>query len=170
MSTSLSESIRDQHERFLEVFGEYRDKLTEVLFYGERISRSELTEGKDRVIGSLKTYADVLRKVLLPAVTDTETEHPVSGVELFADFLDRLLMFAEGTEGNIEFFANPDAPKEDRNDAAREVLKDLYRLDSVLSVTFNLLEEHLLEEADEELTEDERAELLSPLADIQNEL
>jgi len=108
--------------------------------------------------------------VLLPAVTATNSEQVVSDVQLFADFLDRLLMVAESTEDNIDFFANPDAPKEDRNDAAREVLKDLYRLDSILSIFLNLLEEHFLEKADQELTEDEREELLLPLADLSESL
>lgn len=170
MSRSLSESLRDQHERFLSLFGDYREQLTEVLFYGDRISRSDLTQGKDRVLGSLENYVDVVREVLLPAVTDTDVEQAVSGVELFADFLDRLLVVTESTEDNIDFFANPDAPKEDRNDAAREVLKDLYRLDSILSVSLNLLEEHLLDIAENELTEDERDELLLPLTDLPDSL
>jgi hypothetical protein len=170
MSRPLSETLRDQHETYRSLFGKYREKLTEVLFYGERISRSDLTQGKDRVLGSLKRYAEVLREVLLPAVTATNSEQVVSDVQLFADFLDRLLMVAESTEDNIDFFANPDAPKEDRNDAAREVLKDLYRLDSILSIFLNLLEEHFLEKADQELTEDEREELLLPLADLSESL
>jgi len=61
MSRPLSETLRDQHETYRSLFGKYREKLTEVLFYGERISRSDLTQGKDRVLGSLKRYAEVLR-------------------------------------------------------------------------------------------------------------
>ncbi len=166
MTRPLSDSLRDQHETYRSRFGDYREKLTEVLFYGDRISRSELTQGKNQVLGALNRYVEVVREVLLPAVANTQVNQAVSGVELFADLLDRLLMVVKSTEDNIDFFANPDAPKEDRNDAAREVLKDLYRLDSIQSLTLNLLEEHLLKQADDELTEDECEELLIPLSDL----
>lgn len=168
MSQSFTDTVTQQHETFLELFDEYRDQLTDVLFYGERISRSELTEGKDRVLRRLRNQIESVKEILLPAVTNSEEPSSLSGVELFATVQDTLMNLAEETEENVDFFANPDAPKEDRNDAAREILKDLYRLDSSLNLYLELLEEHLLEAAERELDEDEKDELLQPLAGIEH--
>lgn len=167
MSQSFTETVKEQNKAFIGQFEEYRNQLTDVLFYGERISRSELTEGKDQVLRRLRHQIESVQEILLPAVTDSEDAPSLSGVELFATVQDRLLSITEQTEDNVEFFANPDAPKEDRNDAAREILKDLYRLDSSLSLYLELLEDHLLEAADQELDEDEKNELLQPLANLE---
>lgn len=82
---------------------------------------------------------------------------------MFADVQDRLVEVADQTEENVDFFANPDAPKDERNDAARETLKDLYRLDSILTLYFDLFEQHLLQPADRELDDDEKDSVLTPL-------
>lgn len=168
MTPSFTDTVKEQNEAFSDVFAEYRDQLTDVLFYGERISRSELTEGKDEVLRRLRHQIKSVQEILLPAVTNSEEPSSLSGVELFASVQDRLLTIAEETEENVEFFANPDAPKDDRNDAAREILKDLYRLDSSLSLYLELLENHLLEAAERELDEDEKDELLQPFAGIED--
>jgi len=166
LTKSFLDDAHIQHEEFLDAFESYRDQLTEVLFYGERISRSELTEGKQRVLQSLRDHIHSVQNTLLPAITSSDGELPVNGVELFADVQDNLLTIAKKTEDNIDFFANPDAPKEDRNDAARETLKDLYRLDSALNLYFRLLEDHLLVAGEQELASDEKDELLLPFSSL----
>jgi hypothetical protein len=168
LENSFIETLKNQHLNFLNEFESYRDQLTDVLFYGERISRSELKEGKDDFFRGLRSQLDRVQNVLLPAVTDSEKPPVLSGVGLFADVQDNLLDIANRTEENVDFFANPDAPKEERNDAARETLKDLYRLDSVLGMYFNLLETHLLPEGEDKLDADEKDKLLEPLSGYAN--
>lgn len=160
---SFSNNASNQHREFLEVFEAYRDQLTDVLFYGKKISRSDLTEGKNRVLDNLQDHIETVQQVVLPAVTGSADDGPVNGLELFADVQDRLLTVTEQTEDNVNFFANPDAPKEERNDAARETLKDIHRLDSLLSLYLELFEEHLLEPAERELDGDEKKSVLAPL-------
>lgn len=152
--------MRRTHDEFLGMFSEYRDKLTEVLFYGERISRSELQEGKESFLRGLRQHIEAVRQILLPAVTPSDSSGGVVAIDLFADFQDQLQSVADDTEGNVDFFANPDAPKDERNDAARETLKDLYRLDSMLTSYFELVENHFLEPGNQQLDADEKQQLL----------
>lgn len=163
MTDSFVREMKHTHEEFLNLFEEYRDKLTEVLFYGERISRSELQEGKEDFLQGLRQHIDTVQGILLPAVTSSDNSSNVVAIDLFADFQDKLRSVANDTEDNVEFFANPDAPKDERNDAARETLKDLYRLDSLLSSYFELIENHFLVAGDEQLDEDEKQQLLGEL-------
>ncbi|MFB6346007.1 MAG: hypothetical protein ABEK50_09575 [bacterium] len=166
MTDNFVAEMKQTHADFLELFEEYRNKLTEVLFYGERISRSELQEGKDTFLNGLRRHIETVQQILLPAVTPSDSSGDVVAIDLFADFQDRLEKQAsqtEDTEENIEFFANPDAPKDERNDAARETLKDLYRLDSLLSTYFQLIENHFLTAGSEQLDDDEKQQLLEEL-------
>ncbi len=164
MRNSFVKSLETQHEHFLKAFEDYRNQLTEVLFYGERISRAELKDGKKEFIRGLREEMDAVQSVLLPAITVSQKEWTVSGVKLFAQVQDKLRETVTRTEENVNFFANPEAPKDERNEAAREILKYLYRLDSALTIYFSLLEKHLLPVGDKRLEDDEKEKLLQPLA------
>lgn len=169
MEDTFISEMKNTHHEFLDLFEAYRDKLTDVLFYGERISRSELQEGKDAFLNGLRQHIDTVQQILLPAVTPSDSSTGVVAIDLFADFQDRLQTVADETEENVDFFANPDAPKEERNDAARETLKDLYRLDSMLSTYFKLIENHFLTPGTDQLDEDEKQQLLDELQVVRPE-
>lgn len=160
MPRAFVEEIEQSHKQLYRVFSEYRDQITDVLFYGKQISRSELREGKDRVANGVRRHIDATQQILLPAVSGPNPAD-INPADVLAFLQKQLLDRLHHIDETIEFFADPDRPKEERNNAAREALKDLYRLDDFLETYFDIVEEIFLPAGNNVLDEDEKEELMA---------
>lgn len=163
MRTQFVEGVRSAHDRLRNHFSDYREKMSEVLFHGEPISRSELRESKQDLVQGLRMQVDAVQRILFPAITAPETDSPIQPANLLAPFQDRLLSLVDEVDGRVDFFADPEGDKEDRNRAARALLKDLYRIDGLLNTYLDVLEQHCVDPGFERLDPDEREELLEDL-------
>ncbi len=161
MSEDFQREVASVHHRLVNRFEEYRDQIAQVLFFGERISRSDLQEGINEVVRDLEAHVDAIQRIVLPALSGDETS--LSAVDMLATFQNQMLEQVDATKENIELFADPDQPKEKRNRAARNALKDVFRLDGLIRPYFRLVEQHFIARSNGRLDEDEREELISTL-------
>ena len=161
MSEDFQRKMASIHHRLVNRFEEYRDQIAQVLFFGERISRSDLQEGMNDVGRELEAHVDAIQQIVLPALSVDKAG--LNAVDVLATFQNQMLQQVASTKENIELFADPDQPKEKRNRAAREALKDLYRLDGLIRPYFQLVEQHFLAGSNGRLDEDEREELVDVL-------
>lgn len=163
MRTQFVDGVRSAHDRLRKLFSTYRNKMAEVLFHGEPISRSELRENKQDLVRGLRMQVDAVQRILFPAITAPKTESPTQPANLLAPFQDRLLSLVDEVDERVDFFADPEGDKEARNQAARALLKDLYRIDGLLDTYLSVLEQHCVDPGFERLDPDEREELLADL-------
>lgn len=163
MSRDFLDDVRGAHDRLRRVFSQFRDRMTEVLYRGEPISRSELREGKEALVRGLRVQIDAMQRILFPAITAPGGEPPVQPAHLLAPFQDRLLDLADAIDERVDFFADPEGDKEARNRAARNLLKDLYRIDGLLDTYLDVLEARCLEPGLQRLDPGERRELREDL-------
>lgn len=162
MSAS-EERIRSVHDRLKQSFTDYRNQLSDVLFRGEPISRSELQEGKDELVRGLRLHVDAVQRILFPAITTSDNNTSFQPANILAPFQNRLLSLADRVDERVDFFANPEGEKEERNQAARNLLKDLYRIDGLLNTYLDVLEEQCLKPNLHRLDPDEQESLLADL-------
>lgn len=162
MTEDFQRQMASSHQQLTRDFAEYRDQIAQVLFFGERIARSELQEGIESVVDDLENHIDAVQRIVLPALSSEQAG--LEAVDVLADFQDDIRNQLHRTRDEIERFADPDRAKDERNKAAREALKDLYRLDGLLEPYFDLVEKHFLTQSNGRLDEDEQDQLLNSVS------
>ncbi len=162
MTEAFVEEIERSHKQLYGNFAGYRDQITDVLFYGKQISRSDLCQGKDEFVESINQHVESIQQILLPAVSGPNKAE-INPADVLAFHQKRLRERIDHLDETIDFFADPERAKDERNNAAREALKDLYRLDDFLNTYFQILETIFLRAGDNVLDEDEKQELLDEI-------
>ncbi|MFB6356024.1 MAG: hypothetical protein ABEJ65_05870 [bacterium] len=162
MSSDFVEDVEMKQQQLVQEFNNFREQLSDVLFYGRRVSRENLVDLKDSLRNGIGSHIGAVREILLPALSE-QTDALLNPVDIVASVQNQLEAVVDETVDKIDHFVDPEAPDESRNDAARESLKHLYRIDGLLNTYLRIITDNVLETAEEVLDEDEQEEFLERL-------
>lgn len=167
--TGFSEEIKEKHRSIINRYNQFRRTVSGILLLNpqqsdQQYSREELIKRKSQIREQVKRHIETIQSVMLPALSEPD-KHTSTEVNILATVQNRLTELLDAANQHFNGLLDETSSQSDRRDVARKVLLDIFRLDSLLKVYLEIVENHYAPLAEEQLDSDEKDEIVSSLAD-----
>lgn len=162
--------VEEQHRSLMERYNRFRKTISGILLLNtsqaeEQYSREELIKRKSQIRNKINQHIETIQSVMLPALSKPDS-HTSTTVNVLATIQNRLQELLEATNEHFNNLLDQTSSRKDRRDVARKVLLDIFRLDSLLKIYLELVENHYVPLSDKQLDEDEKEEIVSGLTTL----
>lgn len=165
--TGFADHIKEKHRTIINRYNQFRRTVSGILLLNpqqsdQQYSREELIKRKSQIREQVKSHIETVQSVMLPALSEPD-KHTSTKVNVLATVQNRLKELLDAANEHFNGLLDETSSQSDRRDVARKVLLDIFRLDSLLKVYLEIVENHYAPLAEEQLDEDEKEEIVSSL-------
>jgi hypothetical protein len=167
-ASDFEEEVKQQHRSLMNRYNRFRQTVSGILLMNpeqsnEQFSREELIKRKSQIRSQVKNHIEAIQNVMLPALSDPD-HHTSTKVNVLATLQNRLRELLDAMNEHFNGLLDETSTQNDRRNVARKVLLDIFRLDSLLKVYLEIVENHYAPLAARQLDRDEKDDIVRSLA------